>query len=115
MTADIRILTLENKKEWDDLLFRCNNINLLQSWEYGEAKRNTEGWIPVRSLLLYLNKPMGVVQTLIKKIPLLGGIARINRAPLIITTEHESSIANTVVQILRFLRYYWVEQKKKGE
>ncbi|HHT9158618.1 MAG: hypothetical protein A2099_07190 [Planctomycetes bacterium GWF2_39_10] len=112
MTADIRILTLENKKEWDDLLFRCNNINLLQSWEYGEAKRNTEGWIPVRSLLLYLNKPMGVVQTLIKKIPLLGGIARINRAPLIITTEHESSIANTVVQILRFLRYYWVEQKK---
>lgn len=112
MTANIRILTLENKKEWDDLLFQCNNVNLLQSWEYGEAKRNAEGWIPVRSMLVYLDKPIGVVQTLIKKIPLSRGIARINRAPLIIQTEHESSIVDTAVQILRFLRYYWVEQKK---
>ena len=84
MIANIKMVTLENKKDWNELLLRCSNVNMLQTWEYGEAKKNTEGWIPVRSMFVDVDKPIGIAQTLTKKIPLLGGIARINRAPKII-------------------------------
>ncbi len=106
----MKIVTVENKKEWDNLLFQCKNVSLLQTWEYGEAKKNAEGWLPIRSVLLCEDKPVGVVQTLTKKIPLLGVIARINRAPLIIS-DNESCYELTV-QILKFLHNYWVRQKK---
>lgn len=107
----MKIVTIENKKEWDDLLSKCEKVCILQRWEYGEAKQNDEGWIPVRSVIVDEDKPIGVVQSLIKKIPLMGGIVRINRAPLIILTNH-NSCNDSVIQILRFLHYYWVEQKR---
>lgn len=111
MIANIKMVTLENKKDWDELLLRCSNVNMLQTWEYGEAKKNTEGWIPVRSMFVDVDKPIGIAQTLTKKIPLLGGIARINRAPIIISTNQKSYIDCTK-RILQFLYYYWVKQKK---
>ena len=89
MIANIKMVTLEYKKDWDELLLRCSNVNMLQTWEYGETKKNTEGWIPVRSMFVDVDKPIGMAQTLTKKIPILGGIARINRAPIIISTNQK--------------------------
>lgn len=70
-------------REWEDLYSTCVSVNFLQSWAYGEAKRNAEGWTPYRYLIKNPNsKFVGIVQILVRKISVLGGIARINRGPL---------------------------------
>ena len=107
----MKIVTIENKKEWNDLLRRCENVDILQTWEYGEAKQNVEGWIPVRSLISDGDKPLGVVQTLVKKIPFFPRVARINRGPLILS-EHCTSRHDVFLKILSFLYNYWVIQEK---
>ena len=63
----MKIVTVENKKSGIIYSFSAKNVNLLQTWEYGEAKKNAEGWLPIRSVLLYEDKPIGVIQTLTKK------------------------------------------------
>jgi len=71
--------------EWEKHWQHCNMTNLLQSWEYGTAKEEAEGWQAKRYLIL--NDEGGhvaLVQVLVKGLPLLGGIARINRGPLIL-------------------------------
>ena len=111
MTDGIRMITVENKKEWNELLFKCEKVSILQTWEYGEAKQHAEGWTPIRSLITDENKPIGIAQMLVKKIPLLGKIVRINRAPLFFSKDHKVC-SDTSVEIVQFLYYYWVIQKK---
>ncbi|HHT9113661.1 MAG TPA: lipid II:glycine glycyltransferase FemX [Candidatus Wunengus sp. YC65] len=107
----MKIVTIKNKKEWNDLLCRCENVDILQTWEYGEAKQNVEGWIPVRNLITDGDKPIGIAQTLVRKIPLFRGIVRINRGPLILS-GHCTPHYDMSLKILDFLYNYWVKQKK---
>ena len=76
MLANLKISIVENKKDWDDFLYQCNNVNLLQTWEYGEGKRNAEGWLPIRNIIMNAYEPLCAVQILVKKIPLLGFIVQ---------------------------------------
>ena len=113
MLANLKISIVENKKDWDDFLYQCNNVNLLQTWEYGEGKRNAEGWLPIPNIIMNAYEPLCAVQILVKKIPFLGGIARINRAPLFVSSNNKFKPDNgTVIQALRFLYYHWVERQK---
>ncbi|MBA4382858.1 MAG: hypothetical protein C0406_09860, partial [Sideroxydans sp.] len=99
------------QKEWTYLLSRCEHPNLLQTWEYGEAKRAAEGWQPVRGTLMCGDTQVGVVQALVKRIPFLGGIVRINRGPLFICSS--GSVTDAVVGgSLKILHRYWVDQEK---
>lgn len=107
----MEIVTIENKKDWNDLLHRCEHVNMLQTWEYGEAKQSVEGWIPVRSLIVDGDKPLGIAQTLVKKIPFFHGVARINRGPIILS-EHCTPCHDMFLKLLCFLYNYWVKQKK---
>jgi len=107
----MEIVTIKNKKDWNDLLHRCKHVNMLQTWEYGEAKQVIEGWIPIRSLIIDGDKPLGVVQTLVKKIPFSHGIARINRGPFILS-EYCTPRQNISLKTLSFLYNYWVIQEK---
>ncbi|MHA1834661.1 MAG: lipid II:glycine glycyltransferase FemX [Candidatus Baldrarchaeia archaeon] len=111
MTTDFKVKMIESKSDWDALLSCCKNVNLLQTWEYGEAKHRTEGWIPMRIAIFHLEKPVAVVQVLIKKIPVLAGIARINRGPLVIYPNH-NSYRGMLLELLNFLYKYWVKNKK---
>jgi lipid II:glycine glycyltransferase (peptidoglycan interpeptide bridge formation enzyme) len=70
--------------DWRRYWLDCVDQNLLQSWEYGDAKEQSGGWTPKR--LVFFNQddlPIALVQVLTKCVPLLGGIARINRGPLL--------------------------------
>jgi len=71
-----------NKDSWDHFFPEVEFANLMQSWEYGEAK-TCEGWSPKRFLLFdgYKNK-RGLLQILVKEVPFFGGIVRINRGPV---------------------------------
>lgn len=71
--------------EWSGYWADCADQNLLQSWEYGEAKRQSDGWIPHRLVVFdRIDKPIALVQVLTRSLPILGGIARINRGPLLL-------------------------------
>lgn len=77
-----------SQKEWDQLWSKVSNTNMLQSWEYGEAKLYAEGWKPIRLVFEdEKNMPIGVTQILTKTIPIFGGVARLNRGPLLISTK----------------------------
>lgn len=107
----MKIVTIEKKGEWDDLLSKCGKVSILQTWEYGEAKQNAEGWMPIRSLIIDGDIPIGIVQTLVRKIPLFQGIVRINRGPLILQEYHKSQL-DLFLQILKLLHDYWVKRQR---
>ena len=63
------------KNEWEDLWNLCTKNNLLQSWEYGNSKKQSEGWEPIRLLVSdEKNNPIGIAQVLVKRIFFLGGL-----------------------------------------
>lgn len=77
---------------WQTYWNSCSHTNLFQSWEYGSAKQEAEGWIPRRLVICDgENQPIGLVQVLTKGLPLLGHIARINRGPILMNTVPVSS------------------------
>lgn len=73
------------REEWSAALRDCEVVNLLQTWEYGEAKQS-EGW-RVERFILQHGGPVAAVQMLSRRVPALGTIARINRAPLIMSKD----------------------------
>jgi len=77
-----------SRDEWEVYWQRCNETNLLQSWQYGEAMEQTKGLKAHRFLIVDENKqPIALAQILTKVLPLVGGIARLNRGPLLLTDQ----------------------------
>jgi lipid II:glycine glycyltransferase (peptidoglycan interpeptide bridge formation enzyme) len=61
--------------------------NLLQSWNYGEAKKEMEGWKLKRGIFFRKGEPVAMVQMLQKRIGLLMLVSRINRGPLFLVND----------------------------
>ena len=79
-----RVLTCD---EWEGYFQCCPKANLLQSWQYGAAKEGAEGWKAIRFLISNeFDQPVALAQVLTKEFPFIGGIARLNRGPLLVTT-----------------------------
>lgn len=89
-----------DKTDWEKHIPRVRFANLLQSWEYGEAKR-VEGWQAVRFRIVdSVMQDRGLLQVLVKKLPLIGGIARINRGPLLFSDMIEESLPQNEIEAL---------------
>jgi hypothetical protein len=105
-----------SSSQWDAYWRDCASTNLLQSWYYGEAKAVSEGWKPDRLLVLdHHENPVAIVQVLVKKISFIGGIARINRGPLLLkkhSAEKELGLffgsLNTLIREARLNRYWFI-------
>jgi hypothetical protein len=67
--------------KWVDFLKHAKNPNLMQSWGYGEAKKNI--WTIKRGMITYKKQPIAIFQALEKQWGPIG-IIRINRGPLIL-------------------------------
>lgn len=92
------------RKEWDEYWQTCPQTNLLQSWQYGAAKQEAEGWMPHRLLIIdETNQPIALVQVLTKGLPLLGHVARINRGPLLLHKTPE--VGRSLLAIRALLDY----------
>lgn len=75
-----------HREEWERYWQSCPKANLLQSWQYGAAKEEAEGWTAHRFLISNgVGQPVALTQVLIKGLPVIGGIARLNRGPLLLT------------------------------
>jgi lipid II:glycine glycyltransferase (peptidoglycan interpeptide bridge formation enzyme) len=71
--------------EWDGHWKKCSGTNLLQSWQYGAAKKAAAGWRAYRWLISdEIGRPVAVVQLLAREVPIFGGVARLNRGPLLL-------------------------------
>lgn len=71
-----------SREQWHEWMIRAGRSNLLQSWEYGNAKAKSEGWRIVRGVAYLMDEPVAIVQALEKRLPGVGGVVRINRGPL---------------------------------
>lgn len=102
--------------EWSGYWLDCVGHNLLQSWEYGAAKEQSSGWKPKRLVIFNEDSiPIALVQVLTKCMPILGGIARINRGPLLFNNELKGNV-QLKIDVLRLLlaearrRRWWLVQ-----
>jgi lipid II:glycine glycyltransferase (peptidoglycan interpeptide bridge formation enzyme) len=90
-----------SKEEWNLYWSAIEATSLFQSWEYGDAKADVEGWNPVRFAYQEPGqKVIAILQILTKSYPLIGGIARLNRGPLFLDTGISIEKKNTVMQNL---------------
>ena len=102
--------------EWSVYWVDCAEQNLLQSWEYGDAKEQSGGWTPKRLVIFNQdNLPIALVQVLTKCIPVLGGIARINRGPLLFDDDSMNYLelkleALKILMVEARRRRWWVIQ-----
>jgi len=103
MAENTFVIREVKRKEWDDLWSKVGSNNLLQSWEYGEAKRLSGSWTPSRYVFESVDgEQVAIVQVLAKTIPLIGGIARINRGPLLLSKNMTGSPCN-YLEVLKSL------------
>lgn len=103
-----------SQNEWDVQLNKCNKVNMLQSWEYGDAKEKTGKWKPVRFAITVNGEVVGLAQFITRTIPMFGGIARLNRGPLLPCLNDEASAKFLKHDLLQVLlkearkRFWWV-------
>ncbi len=72
-----------NEQQWDRLLCKSGESNVLQSFVYGEAKRVVEGWTVRRGTIFHGTKIIAIFQALVKSKGLIK-VVRINRGPIFI-------------------------------
>ena len=99
--------------QWEEQWQNCQHVNLLQSWQYGEAKQNVENWVAHRFVILNENnEKIALTQILVKRISVFGSIARINRGPLIIGQIEEQQDQELIA--LNAIDALITECRKKG-
>ena len=90
--------------EWEIFWKKILHNNLLQSWHYGNAKQQSENWNIIRYVIQdSFNTPIAIIQVLTRKYPFIGGIARINRGPLLLKDYQEEEKIEIVCNILNCL------------
>jgi hypothetical protein len=109
-------IQLVTNDQWAQQWQNCVHTNLPQAWEYGTAKKEADGWETKRILFSNTaNVPVALVQVLFRSIPVLGGIARINRGPLLIgdrKCENAVISLDVIYALLRYARkqHWWIIQ-----
>lgn len=69
--------------EWNRLVHRFADSNLIQTWEWGEVKSRTAPWTAERLEFVEAGEIVAIAQVLVRRLPLLlGGMAWVNRGPL---------------------------------
>jgi len=93
-------------RTWNEHWLRIRQASLLQSWEYGEAKSQTQHFQTQRFLLQNeTEEAVGLVQALVYSLPVIGGVARINRGPVFVSDfRHVSLLPECIKGIMTAIR-----------
>jgi len=101
---------IEDRAEWSRLMNQSRKADLQQTWAYGESVRKCIGWEPIRHLITDNGRPAAMTQTLIKEIPIVGHVARMQHGPVFLESHGHFSPENAL-GIIEFLRHHWVDGK----
>ncbi len=88
--------------DWTALAVKSQDFNLMQSWNYAQAKAIMEPWNVVRGVILMGNTEIGIAQVLVREGPFgVGGFAWLNRGPLMFVKnrEYNENYKNSLVAI----------------
>lgn len=91
-----------DRQDWSRFWPKVEKANLLQAWAYGRAKAVESQAEPRRFVLKdEQNRPLGLLQVLVKSAPGLGRAARINRGPVFLAdvnlpSDQESLLNGTL-------------------
>jgi len=97
--------------EWNLYFKECHKTNMLQCWQYGEAKKQSENIDVVRFLIMDEdNVAIALSQFLTREIPFIGGVARLNRGPILIKNDKVENLQTLLIEIIRALL---IESKKR--
>ncbi|MAM04356.1 MAG: hypothetical protein CMD06_00155 [Flavobacteriales bacterium] len=86
--------------QWNDLWITVDRTNILQSWHYGEAKKESERMEVAYFAVYESDNPVSIAQVLIKKLPLKLSLARINRAPLVLNSQPDDQIVFETIKLI---------------
>ena len=86
-------------KTWNEHWPKIRQAPLLQSWEYGEVKSQTQHFRTQRFLLQNeTEEAVGLLQALVYSLPVIGGVARINRGPVFLSDFLHISLSRECVR-----------------
>jgi hypothetical protein len=108
----MRLITKSfSQDDWTGIISDFQDLNLVQTWEYGEAKVRTGPWKVERSVFLDGDRIVGACQAMVRVLPLLGrGLVWINRGPLWRRLQ-EGPDVSVLSAMLVELRQCWVEER----
>lgn len=98
-----------DQKNWDTYFKYADFPNLLQSWNYGKAKEESNGWIVQHGVILKNKSPIALCQWLEKSLLKLGRIIRVNRGPILLNHQ---SISEEKLFVYRFIKDYFSIAKR---
>lgn len=97
------------QEEWNDIVSDFDDLSLMQTWEYAEAKASSAPWRIERAIFYEAEQVVGAVQALVRYIPWLGrGLVWISRGPLWRKSEADAS---NLMRMLTELRQYWAVER----
>jgi hypothetical protein len=100
-----------SRDDWIAIISDFQDLHLVQTWEYGEAKVRTGPWKVERSVFLDGDRIVGVCQAMVRVLPLLGGgLVWINRGPLWRRLQEDPDVSVLSAMLVE-LRRYWVEER----
>lgn len=100
-----------NREEWKCHWSRISQSNLMQSWEYGDAKAD-DGWRPIRYVFEELGgQPVALAQLLVKTWSIFGGVARLNRGPVLIKVDGSKTDDSAKLVVIKMLEEIAREKK----
>ena len=76
-----------SEDEWTRLSKQAMQSNLLQSWDYGEAKSSESGWRVARCVFYRFDEPIAFLQLLQKRVAGFILVSRLNRGPVFLRTS----------------------------
>lgn len=95
MTATIQWFGRDDADAYNAALDRADLSNLLQSWAWGEAKAEVEGWRPRRGLIRLHGKAVAAFQALEKRWGPIR-LARLNRGPVLFADADLAAVVGTL-------------------
>jgi len=103
--------------DWYNFFKKCKKTNILQCWEYGQAKENCSRWKAERFLIINEKKEtVGLFQALVLSIPFIGGIVRVNRGPILLNNSHIGASSVDIFPMISALlkefqrNHWWIVQ-----
>ena len=68
MSGEFEIVEIRERDAWNAALAQAPQADLLQSWEWGEFKRHTSGWVPLRLVARRGDDALAGAQVLYRRI-----------------------------------------------